>query len=167
MRAALATVSRSRTALAKCGRIFPIWLREAFIMTSFRMLICTLFLTLVGTSGTHASWLWFSDMLAERQIERLIEDALDRNVVQPHSLTILENAVILDVDLIRRQKWTPEQKVVVVELEVDFGPAPPGVIGFERLRRDTYWLVLETVDGALAIKRFAPMLKVEPRSAGF
>lgn len=101
------------------------------------------------------------DKLSETMIAGLLEDALTQDVIEPYSLMAFENAEILDIDLVRQERLSGFQWVVEIELEADFGPAPAAVIGFERMRRGRYRLILARPDGQLKLRRFTPIAQIE------
>lgn len=107
-----------------------------------------------------------SERLTESMIGAVIDEALSRDQISPHALTALAEAEILRIDLLRQEALSAAQWVAVIELEADYGPAPPAVIGFERVRQGQYRLVLVRQDGRLILQRFTPMAGRELLPAG-
>ena len=72
------------------------------------------------------------------------------------------SAKLLEFDLKSLDRAAPSNWVVITELAFDFGPAPSGVIGFERERGGPFRLVLGREDGELRLKRFTQMRGARP-----
>ena len=72
------------------------------------------------------------------------------------------HAKLLDFDLRQLEASASSRWVAIVDLAFDFGPAPAGVIGFQRERGGEYRLELQREDGEIALRRFAPLRGVRP-----
>lgn len=103
-----------------------------------------------------------SDAPNAAQIEALLQRA--QAETHPRLPPSYWNAKLLDFDMRQLEAAAPSNWVAIVDLAFDFGPAPAGVIGFERQRGGEYRLVLSRKDGALGLKRFAPLRGVRPLS---
>ena len=101
---------------------------------------------------------------AER-IERLLRDLLAKEDGSGPSLHFLGNAKLLEFRLLElepgaRSRWHAE-----IEVLSDFGPPPPDVFGFERIRQSRFGLILEERGEALELLRFTPLSRVHPLPA--
>ena len=67
---------------------------------------------------------------------------------------------LVELDQVSPSRWHAE-----TELVFDFGPPPPAVLGFERVRRGRYWLVLTRQGEPFELLRFAPIAEVRPLPA--
>ena len=104
-----------------------------------------------------------SEPPTEMQIESFLRKALanEDSRVPP----AYWSATLMDFELQKLEWITPSRWVVETELQFDFGPPPPTVLGFERLRRGRYRLILYRESGQLQLKRFSPMdgIRLLPR----
>ena len=101
-----------------------------------------------------------------RSIESLVLGALAQEEVALPSLLPLKDARLMEFGLVKLQRFTSSRWHAETEMLFDFGPPPPGVLGFERLRRLHYRLALERAGETWRIKRFTPMGRVHPLPAG-
>lgn len=135
-------------------------------MQLFRMTLCGILMAVfAGCTATAPSADRF-EKLTEPMITDLLFKALKQNPVEPYPLTALKNAEVTDIDLIRQDRVSGSLWVAEIELEADFGPAPSAVIGFERVRRGRYALVITRPDGQLKLQRFTPIARVESLPVG-
>lgn len=126
------------------------------------MRIAYLLLTTIAASLVTASVsAGETKRLTETIIAEVINSALQRNVVEPYSLTALRDAKVLAIELVSQESRSDREWVAEIELEVDYGLAPAGVIGFESVRRGQYRLVLSEANGEFVLHRFSPMGVVE------
>ena len=102
----------------------------------------------------------------EQSIEALLRDALAREEVALPSLLPFKSARMMEFGLVTLERVTSSRWHAETEMVFDFGPPPPAVLGFERLRRGQYRLVLERVGEVWRLKRFTPMGRVHPLPAG-
>ena len=101
----------------------------------------------------------------ERSIEALLRSALARDEVALPALLPLKSARMMEFALARLERVTSSRWHAETEMLFDFGPPPPAVLGFERIRRLQYRLVLERDGEAWRLKRFTPMGRVHPLPA--
>ena len=130
-------------------------------MQLFRTLLCGVLTIVLAGGGSTESSVDRIEKFSETMIAGLFEDALSQDVIEPYSLVALENAEVLDIDLVRQERLSGFQWVVEIEMEADFGLAPAAVIGFERIRRGRYRLILARSDGQLKLRRFTPIAQIE------
>lgn len=95
----------------------------------------------------------------------LIGEALSRPVVEPYSLTMLKDAEILDIAIERHEQLSNVAWVAEIEVTADFGPAPKGVIGFERVRSQRFRLVGKSHNKNMQLERFTPIAEIERHRA--
>ena len=93
-------------------------------------------------------------------IERLLREAQAGEAPGLPSLLSLRDAAILDVELLELERIAPSRWVAEIVLLADYGPPPPSVLGFERLRRGRYRLLLEQDGAELGLLRISPMGRV-------
>ena len=104
-----------------------------------------------------------SDKLARptaASIEKLLRDMLAQDELELPSMIPLKHAVLMEFGLVDLYHVTPSRWQAEIELLVDFGPPPPSILGFERVRRGRYWLVLNRQGERLGMSRFSPIARI-------
>lgn len=95
-------------------------------------------------------------------IESLLRDMLVEDDLDMPSLMVLQDAMLLDFELVVLDQVSPPRWHAEIVLLFDFGPPPPSILGFERIRRGRYRLVLKQHGTDLGLSRFTPVARVHP-----
>ena len=130
-------------------------------MQRLRTIFYASLLTILAGGSAFALAIGSTERITEDMIAQVLEEALDQARIIPHSLTSLSEADILNIRLISQEKLSVSQWLAEVELEVDYGPAPAAVIGFERVRLGYYQLLLARQGDRLELLRFTPIAQTE------
>jgi len=93
------------------------------------------------------------------QLETLLRDVLagKKTIGSPPWQRRQTAAVaLLDFELVALRRVGPTRWRVDTNLDLDFGPPPPGVLGYERRRQGPYQLGVRFVEERLELLRFNP-----------
>ena len=95
-------------------------------------------------------------------IEKLIRGRLKKDDVDRPGLFPFENAVLMDFRLVDLEQVSSSRWRAEIGLLIDYGPAPPSVIGFERIRLGLFKVRLDRQDANLELTRLTPVGTVQP-----
>ncbi len=104
-----------------------------------------------------------SDKLAQptaASIEKLLRDMRAKGEPELPSMIPLKYAVLMEFGLVSLHQVSPSRWQAEIELLVEFGPPPPSILGFERMRRGRYWLVLNRQGERWGMSRFSPIARI-------
>jgi len=124
-------------------------------------LVVASMLFLASFTPPASAWDWMSRPNAYN-IEILLRDLLAEDGGGPWSLQPYRDSELIDLDLIVLERLSSNRWHAEVELIFDFGPPPPGVLGFESIRVGRYHLRLSRDGGRLGLLRFNPVGRVHP-----
>ena len=93
----------------------------------------------------------------EADIRALFQDQRSAESVS-HRLAY-RDATLLELRLLELMPVKDSRMRAKVEAEFDFGPAPSGVIGYQRVRSGPYWLRLSHHDAAWALQGLTPVAR--------
>lgn len=93
-------------------------------------------------------------------IEKLVRDTLGREEYGLPSLLPYKNAALIEFELLSLEQVTSSHWHARIQMLFDFGLPPPSIVGFKRIRRGSYRLVLKRQDGRLTMRRFTPVGRV-------
>ena len=96
-------------------------------------------------------------------IETLLRAALeDGTPGRRTSLLSFDSAELLDFGLLELERVSPARFDARVDLKLDFGPAPEGVLGYERMRRGLYELELRHNGANWTLQQLTPLATTRP-----
>lgn len=95
-------------------------------------------------------------------IETLLREALASDAVELPSLIPFKEARLMKFELVELDPGSSGRWHVESDLQFDFGPLHPSVVGFERIRSGRYRMVLKRKDAGLELIRFYPVGSVRP-----
>ncbi len=87
--------------------------------------------------------------------EWLADDDFRMPALFPYKSAVLMAFRLVNLDQVSSSRWHAE-----IELLFDFGPPPPSIVGFERIRLGRYRLVLNQQDERFGLVRFSPVATV-------
>lgn len=126
---------------------------QKYIPSVNAVLVSAVMLLLMNISSPQATS-YESERPTTAQIEQLLKKAItdDKFYLPP----AYKSADLLEFDLQKLEPLARSQWIVDADILFDFGPPPSGVLGFERLRRNSFRLILKEDQGQLRLKRFSP-----------
>ncbi len=93
-------------------------------------------------------------------IEKLLREFLADDDPDMPWLDSYRNATLLAFRLVDMHQLSPSRWHANIELLFDFGPPPPAILGYERIRLGRYRLVLNSQDQRMRLMLFSPVATV-------
>lgn len=92
------------------------------------------------------------------QIEQLLRQALKSGEISRlPSMLSYDDATLLEFSLEDMKRISPKRVDALVDMTLDFGPPPPGVLRYERQRRGRYELELHHGGDGWELQRVTPL----------
>lgn len=96
------------------------------------------------------------------QIEQLLRQALKADAIsRGPSLSSFDNATLLDFELREVERIASDRVDAMVDLKLDFGPPPAGVLGYKRERSGSYELELQHDGEDWELQRLTPLADLQ------
>lgn len=131
-------------------------------MRSLMTVLAVAALLLAGSFASPISAWDEPEKPSAAEIESLLRKMLAKDQGGPGGLAPFRSAELKDFELIVVEPLAPTRWDAQVELIFDFGPPPPGVLGFESVREGRYHLRLSQDGRRLELLRFNPVGQVYP-----
>ena len=99
-------------------------------------------------------------------IEKLLRERLADDDFRMPSLFLYKSAVLMAFRLVNLDQVSSSRWHAEIELLFDYGPPPPSIVGFDRIRIGRFRLVLNQQDERFELVRFSPIATVHPLPGG-
>ena len=95
-------------------------------------------------------------------IEDLVRERLENGGPALPSYVIIPSVVVEGFDLVTLERISRSRWLAEAELLIDHGPPAPSVIGFERVRRGRYELLIERRGAAFVLLKISAAGRIHP-----